>query len=469
MFKKTLLVLACSAILTACGGGGDSSSNNGGNIPENPAVPASDLDKAKQLVDTTNTIISYFDSFDGLQSQYQPTFDAISDAGSDIGNASSLILTLASLAQQAANGSTQEYNAAQLEALLKEDSTYGEYYYPDYQLSNNTLKVSVTPNSVTVTGEVTAKYWTDYVWDSNTQTGQDVFGNEATVAVTNLKLEAPFSASQSTYDFKLVAGGKIATKNVLSKKEAILAVNSDSTAQVVYNNAKKLDDRSSDQAPKTAQFKFANIVLTAVGTGAELSLTEFSSKATQVQFKDGLSTSTEIIPTELNLKGKAVAGTENLNLEASIKLNNDLSKVIDITGGNESAAAFINADLNVKLSGDVKGGGTSIKPFSVDLTAKRNEYQKGTATIKVAVDKDALTADFKTDNLIGNDPNAAHEPTVWAKLSHANGAYVEIADLDKFTSAQIKVGNTSYATVSKVSNNVYSAKFIDNTVKAIAP
>lgn len=463
MFKKTLLVLACSAILTACGGGGDSSSNNGGNIPENPAVPASDLDKAKQLVDTTNTIISYFDSFDGLQSQYQPTFDAISDAGSDIGNASSLILTLASLAQQAANGSTQEYNATELEALLKEDSTYGQYYSPDYELSNNTLKVSVKPDSVTVTGGVTAKYWTDYVWDSKTQTGHDVFGNETTVAVTNLKLEAPFSASQSTYDFKLVAGGKIATKNVLSKKEAILAFNSDSTAQVVYNNAKKLDDRSSDQAPKTAQFKFENIVLTAVGTGAELSLTEFSSKATQVQFKDSLSTSTEIIPTELNLKGKAVAGTENLNLEASIKLNNDLSKQIDVTNG-ETAAAFINADLNVKLSGNVKGGGTSIKPFSIDLTAKRNEYQKGTATIKVAVDKDALTADFKTDNLIAKD-----QPVVWAKLSHANGAYVEIADLDKFTSAEIKVGNTPYATVSKVSDNVYSAKFTDNTVKAIAP
>lgn len=463
MFKKTLLVLACSAILTACGGGGDSSSNNGGNIPENPAVPASDLDKAKQLVDTTNTIISYFDSFDGLQSQYQPTFDAISDAGSDIGNASSLILTLASLAQQAANGSTQEYNATELEALLKEDSTYGQYYSPDYELSNNTLKVSVKPDSVTVTGGVTAKYWTDYVWDSKTETWSDVFGNETTVAVTNLKLEAPFSASQSTYDFKLVAGGKIATKNVLSKKEAILAFNSDSTAQVVYNNAKKLDDRSSDQAPKTAQFKFENIVLTAVGTGAELSLTEFSSKATQVQFKDSLSTSTEIIPTELNLKGKAVAGTENLNLEASIKLNNDLSKQIDVTNG-ETAAAFINADLNVKLSGNVKGGGTSIKPFSIDLTAKRNEYQKGTATIKVAVDKDALTADFKTDNLIAKD-----QPVVWAKLSHANGAYVEIADLDKFTSAEIKVGNTPYATVSKVSDNVYSAKFTDNTVKAIAP
>ena len=270
MFKKTLLVLACSAILTACGGGGDSSSNNGGNNP-NPAIPASDLDKAKQLVDTTNTIISYFDSFDGLQSQYQPTFDAISDAGSDIGNASSLILTLASLAQQDAQGSEKEYNAAQLEALLKEDSTYGQYYYPDYQLSNNTLKVNVKADSITVTGGVTAKYWTDYVWDSKTQTGHDVFGNDATVTVTSLQLKAPFSASQSTYDFKLVAGGKIATKNVVSNKEAILAVNSDSTAQVVYNNAKKMDDRSSDQAPKTAQFKFANIVLTAVDTGAKLS------------------------------------------------------------------------------------------------------------------------------------------------------------------------------------------------------
>ncbi|WAU76000.1 hypothetical protein [Acinetobacter sp. TR3] len=461
MFKKTFLAFACSTFLVACGGGGSTSSNNTNN--GNPVAPVSDLNKAKQLIDTTNNIISYFDSFDGLQSQYKPTFDAVSDVGSDIGNASSLILTLASLAQQNAQGSEKEYNAAQLEALLKEDSTYGGDYYPHYQLSNNTLKVSVKPDSVTVTGGVTAKYWTDYVWDYKTQKRHDVFGDEANVTVTNLKLEAPFSASQSTYDFKLVAGGKIATKNVMSKKEAILAVNSDSTAQVVYNNLAKLVDRSSDQTPITAQFKFMNIVLTAVGTGAELSLTEFSSKAKQVQIKDGSSTSTEIIPTELNFKGKAVAGTENLNLEASVKLNNDLSKVIDVTNG-ESAAAFINADLNVKLSGNVKGGGTSIKPFSVDLTAKRNEYRKGTATIKIAVDKDMLTADFKTDNLITTDV-----PVVWAKLSHPNGAYVEIANLDNFSSAQIKVGNTAYGTVSKVSDNVYSAKFTDNTVKAIAP
>ncbi|MEG0348553.1 MAG: hypothetical protein RR605_10935, partial [Acinetobacter sp.] len=154
MFKKTFLAFACSTFLVACGGGSNSSSNTDNG---NSVAPVSDLNKAKQLIDTTNNIIAYFDSFDGLQSHYKPTFDAVSDVGSDIGNASSLILTLASLAQQDAQGSEKEYNAAQLEALLKEDSTYGGYYYPHYQLSNNTLKVSVKPDSVTVTGGVTAK------------------------------------------------------------------------------------------------------------------------------------------------------------------------------------------------------------------------------------------------------------------------------------------------------------------------
>lgn len=91
-----------------------------------------------------------------MDCNHNTTFDAISDAGSDIGNASSLILTLASLAQQDAQGSEKEYNAAQLEALLKEDSTYGQYYYPDYELSNNELKVNVKADSITVTGSVTA-------------------------------------------------------------------------------------------------------------------------------------------------------------------------------------------------------------------------------------------------------------------------------------------------------------------------
>ena len=72
------------------------------------------------------------------------------------------------------------------------------------------------------------------------------------------------------------------------------------------------------------------------------------------------------------------------------------------------------------------------------------------------------------ERIYNEDGSYAADNTYYS-ITHANGAYVEIADLDKFTSAQIKVGNTSYATVSKVSDNAYSAKFTDNTVKAIAP
>ena len=461
MFKKTLLVLACSAILTACGGGGDSSSNNGGNNTENPASPASDLDKAKQLVDTTNTIISYFDSFDGLQSQYQPTFDAIAYAGDDLGNATGLALTLAVLAQQDSQGSAKTYNAAQLQTLLDAEG------FIDYQLSNSTLEVTTTASSVSIKGTVTAKYLVGGHWDNVAMQWVDEFGEQATVTISPLTLTAPFTASASTYDFKIAAGGKIATKNT-ANKEASFSFKEDSTAKAIYTTAATLADRDTAQTPESAEFKFANLEFAA--ENVVITLNEFSSKAKKASLKDGTITETTVIPTELTFKGQAklANATDSLGLEASIKLNNDLSQVIDVTNG-ESATAFVNADLSVKLSGNLKDSATTYKPFSLDLTAKRNEYQKGTATIKVAVDKDALTADFKTDNLIGNDPKAAHEPTVWAKLSHANGAYVEIADLDKFTSAQIKVGNTSYATVSKVSDNAYSAKFTDNSVKAIAP
>ena len=140
ILKKTLLALSCTVLLTACGGGGSSSSdgtsNNGGSgETTNPSNPAADLAKAKQLISTTNNIIAYFDSFEGLQSQYEPAFDAVSDAGNDISNASNLIVTLASLAQKDAQGSTKEYTPAQLEALLKAEMTYDGEYYPDYILT----------------------------------------------------------------------------------------------------------------------------------------------------------------------------------------------------------------------------------------------------------------------------------------------------------------------------------------------
>lgn len=467
ILKKTLLAISCSVILTACGGGGGGSSSSGGTSDNggsngetaNPSNPATDLEKAKVLIKTTNNIIAYFDSFKGLQSQYEPAFDAVSNAGNDISNASDLIITLASLAQKDAQGSTKDYTAAELEALLEDDATYGGIYYPDYILSKNGLKISVTPTSVSVNGSVSAKYWMDYIWDSSTFTGKDVFSDAVLITVSNLKLDAPFTASAKQHDFKIVSGGKITAKNA-DGLESSLGFNSNSTAQVVYDTAIKLEDSESENAPVTAQFKFLNVLLTT--QNAKLNLTELSSKAARVKFKNGTETFNQIIPYEIILKGEALSGAENLGLDANIKLKNDLTKTFDITQG-ESAAAFINADLTVNLSGNVKGGGAAVKPFSLLLNAKRNDYQKGIANLKVTVDQNTLNIDVKTDNLI------AQSPIIWSRVSHANGAFVEIPDLDQFSSADIKVGTVSYGRINRVSNSIYSAKFTDNTVLMIAP
>ena len=59
IFKKTILALSCSVFLVACGGGGGGgSSSSSGTEGGQVTAPASDLEKAKQLVKTTNSIIS---------------------------------------------------------------------------------------------------------------------------------------------------------------------------------------------------------------------------------------------------------------------------------------------------------------------------------------------------------------------------------------------------------------------------
>lgn len=456
MFKKTLIAILCSTALVACGGSSDDSNPN-----PNPSVPANDLDKAKQLVNTTNTIISYFENFENLGTEYKPAFDAIGNTGSDIGHATGLVLTLASLAYDDAKGTNKTYDATALQELLDEED------YIDYQLSGSSFKVTTTASSVSIEGAAKVKYWVDGYWDNTAQKWVDTFGDDATVTVAGLKLEAPFTASDSTYNFKILAGGKIATKNA-ANKEASFSFKSDSTANAVYTTAKKLDDRNTNETPKTAEFKLANLEFSS--NNVVMTLGEFSSKAQTVSIKDGTTTKVELIPTEITFKGqtKLDGAADHLALDASIKLNNALTGTIDVTN-DESASNFINADLNIKISGNLKDGKKANKPFSVDLAAKRAEYQKGTANVVIAVDTDKLTVASKTDNLIGSNPNAEHEPTVSAKISHSNGAYVDIADVGNFKSADIKVGSTIYGTIQKQTQSLYSAKFNDNTSITIAP
>ena len=191
-------------------------------------------------------------------------------------------------------------------------------------------------------------------------------------------------------------------------------------------------------------------------------LSEVSSEAKQAQFKNGVETAEQLIPYKLTLKGQVAYLKEVLNLNAEFKINNDLSKVIDVSAG-ETSTNFINADLAVKLDGNLKGANAAPTPFSIGITARRAEYTKGNATIALAVDKNALDIELTATDV------DKESPIVSGLIKHKNGAFVQVADVQKFTSADVKVGSTSYGTITKNSSDQYVTKFIDNTITYITP
>ena len=169
LFKKTLLVVMCSTVMVACGGGGSSSgdsSTSGGN--GNVVVPASDLDKAKQLIDTTKAIISYYDGFQDIADNYKIPVTVINDTASDLSRGTGMVVLLAELALDDAKGQSKSYNATALKALLEQDAINNDYPI-EYDLKNNTLNIEVTAGSVQVTGSTDVAYWDgfkdDIPWD----------------------------------------------------------------------------------------------------------------------------------------------------------------------------------------------------------------------------------------------------------------------------------------------------------------
>ncbi|AXY55814.1 hypothetical protein CDG60_03940 [Acinetobacter chinensis] len=467
LFKKTLLVLMCSSALVACGGGGSSndSSNGSGSDGGSVTTPASDLDKAKQLIETTKAIISYYDGFQDIADNYKTPVEVINNTASDLSRGADIILTLAELAQEDSKGQTKQYNGAELELLLKNDAINNDYPL-GYDLKNNTLQIQVSADSVKVTGSADVAYWDAFKepnsWDWGnpdwyTDKNNFVYANQAKVNVTNLLIEAPFVASQSTYNFKIANGGSIEVTNAVNKK-AKFSFTADSTAKLVHPVVATLENQETE--PTQASLVLKGLIFESGDVKATLSEVSFDAKA--VKFSNGQLTSEQLIPYQLTLKGQVAYLQEVLDLDASIKLNNDLSKVIDISKG-ETSLNFINADLAVKLSGKLKGANAAPTPFSINVTAKRAEYLKGIANVAVAVDKNALEIAFESLDI------TVEEPVVDSLIKHNNGAFVQIKDIKNFKQADVKVGTTSYGTITKTSSGQYAVKFTDNTFVYITP
>lgn len=467
ILKKTLLVLSCSVFLVACGGGGsgsESSSPSGANGGE-VTTPASDLEKAKQLVKTTNAIISYYDGFQNIADQYKVPAEVINNTSSDLSRATNLLLVIAEVVTENAQGQTKTYTAQQIQDLINQDDAY------NFKFKSNTLKANVTGTSITISGDASVQYWQDFDWDKVTadnawnnanwynDPAYSIYGDDAEVTVSNLVLEAPFiDTARTTYNYKIQNNGKISTKN-LKNQTASFSFTADSTASMVYATADTMENR--EDIPNQATMNLKGLLFESADVKANLA--EVSLIARKAKFDNGVETLEQSIPSELVLKGLVSYQQESLNLEAKFNLNNDLSKAIDVSAGQETSTNFINANLNVKLSGNLKGANAVPTPFSIDITAKRAEFTKGTATVAVVVDKNALDIE-----LTAKDLDQEYQ-VIAGVIKHKNGASISIADVQGFTSANIMVAGKSYGDLTKNSSGQYVVKFNDGTIIYIAP
>ena len=465
MLQKTLIAMMCSLSLVACGGGGGSSSSgsaDGGQV----TTPASDLDKAKQLVKTTNAIVSYYDGFQNIADQYKVPTQVINDTSPDLSRATNLLLVIVEVVTQDAQGQTKTYTAQQIQDLINQD------YSRNFKFKSNNLTAKVVGDSITISGNASVQYWQAFNWDKvaadnvlnnfsqlYSNPAYSIYGDDTEVTVSNLVLEAPFiDTARTAYNYKIQNNGKISTKN-LKNQTASFSFTADSTASMVYATAETMENR--EGIPDQATLKLQGLVFESADVKVTLSELSFSAK--KVQFNNGVDPLEQLIPSELVLKGLVGYQQESLNLEAKFNLNNDLSNVIDVSAGQETSTNFINANLNVKLSGNLKGANAVPTPFSIDIAAKRAEFTKGTATVAVVVDKNALDIE-----LTAKDLDQDHQ-IIAGVIKHKNGASISIADVDNFTSANILVSGKGYGTLTKNSSGQYVVKFTDDTITYIAP
>src|SRR5690606_8539880 len=388
---------------------------------------------------------SYYDGFQNIADQYKVPAQVINDTSSDLSRATNLLLVIAEVITQDAQGQTKTYTAQQIQTLMNQNTNnYGDL--SDFNFKSNNLTAKVVGDSITISGNASVQYWQAFNWDkinadnawnnSNSwysDRAYSIYGDDAEIAVSNLVLEAPFiDITRTTYNYKIQNNGKISTTN-LKNQSASFSFTADSTASMDYAMADTMENREAIPNPATMSLK----ALLFERASVRATLADVSSIAKQARFDNGAGMIEQLIPSELVLKGLVSYQQESLNLEAKFNLNNDLSKVIDVSAGQETSTNFINANLNVKLSGNLKGANAVPTPFSIDITAKRAEFTKGTATVAVVVDKNALDIE-----LTAKDLDQEYQ-VIAGVIKHKNGASISIADVQGFTSANIMVAGKS--------------------------
>ena len=410
----------------------------------------SDLQKAKDFVDTSNEMIS---SINTVIDTYKPT-NLINT--SELAFANSAVGSLAENAYTQSAGGAISLTTTQIQNLLNKP-------YSDLYSNLNGLTVSASSNgTVTINGSFQAALYkgVNCTYNGSSYTCVPRYATPFTITVQNYVVKTT-GYNSNRYGFTLASGSQIGVTT--ANGSAQITANSNSTLSINYPTANTLENQATaGEVPNSASLAMQNI---SYSDGITiLSLDQLEVQAAKIQYTTGTSSSvqTGFIPTSIGFSGHVQQSQNLATVSAQVQLNNFSStKIYALDKQSLPLSSGAEGSFSLAVSTDIVAGGKT-NTFNANLIGNL-AYPAASASLQLSVNGNSLTG------AVNYTRRTAQPYLIALTLAHPNGSSISVADIHNFTSSDILVNGIRQGTISKSSKSLYQAFFTDNSIKVLAP
>ncbi len=425
------------------------------------STPTTPLQTAKNFITNANKIIA---SASQIMQTYQP---ANLTGTKELGYATNAITVLALNAYQIAGGQSTTLNTAQIQTAL--NNVAGS----QAQYSNlNNLTVSTTSNgTVNISGNFTITYVTDWTYNPTTNAFIPIYSAPITVTVSQFGISTNTNTSNTNFNFTLNANSSI-TATTSAGINASVVAKSNSSITATYPSAVTLNlsttmtntQNNTNPMPQTGSISLKNITLTSGVTTLNLNNLTVSGQSVNVQ-NTSSTTQSVIVPTNLSFNGSLQQNQSSANVAAQIQLSNLSSSYILGQHGIPTTSSVANTTGNFSLavSAQILAGSTT-HTFNSNFIGNLTGLSSVQSSLELTVDNTSLMGSVTATAATSTQPES-----IGVTLIDPNGASINIANAQNFTTSNIIVNGSTQGTITKSSSSLYQAKFTDNSIIVIAP
>lgn len=476
--KLTAIALACTLSLTGCGGGSsDSSGNNNGNPPApTPAPVMTNLERAKDLVQTAHEIVN--DAKD-IQAAYSPVLETLNGPALEGMN---VALGFVSSAQLTAFAYGVVDNVSDQLTGSEIDQEFNEAGAPYFVTASDNATISTTSNGdFVINGTFKIKELQYSYYDYRTNQSIDEYGPEVTFTANNVKvLGSNVDTVSKTFQTTISNQGSMTVTENNQTIKLSFDGSGQNTVTETYPTAKSYRTRMIewDQQDSLMDDQIADKVVVALD-GVTLASTapvatikvdslklNIDKKFMTIIDSNGAMTnqqSLNLTPTSVALIGQFKMPTPSTDLSINAKIDLDPNTQFLVNESDdlvEDRLHFVKGTFSASVKGNTLVGTKTI-PLDLQLTGKRADYQAVEATNIV------IKVDGRTLNATAKAAVNVDIPSTTFTLSSLYGASTTIIldnDSNLIGTTAIMVDGQSYGTISEQSSGLFSALFIDNTI-----